>query len=159
MGRHAQEREVDLAGIGRLMVGWTRALEQQGQSALAQPIAVETPHLGGDLDYVASPSAIHSRANLAAEYVAAFLIQSTNGTALGLVGVGDLVLPQIPGDRLRHVRWRSRNFGLTSRHQPGSDSRRECPEWRESSCLPHAQQHARSRRHEAGKVSQGFGNV
>lgn len=29
------------------------------------------------------------------------------------------------------------NFGLTPRHQPASDPLRQCPERRESSCLPH----------------------
>ncbi len=43
------------------------------------------------------------------------------------------------------------NFGLTSRHQPGSDSRRECPEWRESSCLPHGLNDRSSHVPKAGK--------
>lgn len=80
-----------------------------------------------DVTSVRTVSPRSQHANLAARICGIF-IQTTNGTALGLVGVGNRVLPpRIAGDRLRHVRRRSRNF-LAARVEPGSQSRRDSAE-------------------------------
>jgi hypothetical protein len=79
-------------------------------------------------DVLISPSAdCLPRATLLALTCEPF-IQSCGRTALGLLHVGNRVsLPLIAGDRLRHVRRRSRNFGLNARLL-GGDLRGESPE-------------------------------
>jgi hypothetical protein len=107
------------------MVGRTNALSGERNRRLPGRVATSAPNTGRNLNYI-SPSADTPGATFAAEYVAAFLIQSPNGSPVlcRAVGVGHQVLPLITGDcdRLRSA---VPNFRLTKRHEPGSQSRRE----------------------------------
>jgi hypothetical protein len=96
---------------------------EQGQSVPARP---RSPH-DCELNHVLPQTRRLPASTLPLRTWRPF-IQTTNGTATGLVGVGNRVLPpRIAGDRLRHVRRRSRNF-LAARVEPGSQSRRDSAE-------------------------------
>lgn len=122
-----------------MVIGRTSTLKrglcwrQSGRAASAPNTGRELNDIGlpSDASPTGAPSFVGSIATCAG------LVRPTGGT-------GDFLL----------------NFGLTSRSQPGSDSRRECPEWRPCvGSLSHAQQHGEVDDQEGVPAFQGCGNA
>jgi hypothetical protein len=143
------------------MVGRTNALSGERNRRLPGRVATSAPNTGRNLNYCLPRVRAHTpntpaHSTFAAEYVAAFLIQSSNGPVL--CRVGRRLARLVPLAVLsRFLPPAEQNFGVTTRGKPGSYSRRNRPEWRESSCLPHTQQYGDGHGQEAVSVGQGVG--
>jgi hypothetical protein len=94
---------------------------------LSRPVATSAPNTGRNLNYCLPRVRAHTPNTPAHSTCPAYLglfIQTTSGTATGLAGVGNLVLP-LDCRGLRRLAPAVPNFDLTQRHEPGSQARRQ----------------------------------
>jgi hypothetical protein len=111
------------------MVGRTNALSGERNRRLPGRVATSAPNTGRNLNYCLPRVRAHTpntpaHSTFAAEYVAAFLIQSSNGPVLCRVGrrLARLVPLAVLSRCLPPV---EQNFCLAPRYQPASDPLRQ----------------------------------